>query len=96
MKIPLLLNDKKIVIETSSPKESLLTVLRRLNYISVKCGCAKGYCGSCMILLDDKIVPSCIVPVALARECKITTLEHFSKTEDYTDITKGFAKAGIH
>ncbi|MBQ9630807.1 MAG: 2Fe-2S iron-sulfur cluster binding domain-containing protein [Treponema sp.] len=95
MKIPLLLNNEKQVIE-ASPKEKLLTVLRRLNLLSVKCGCMEGGCGACMILLDNKIVPSCIVPVALARDAKIITLEYFSKTEEYTDIAKGFSKAGIH
>ncbi len=94
MKIPVTLNDTKIVLE-AEPGDKLLNVLRRQNLLSVKCGCSKGHCGACTVLLDGKPVPSCIVPVALSRDSKITTLEYFSKSEEYQDILSGFKKAGI-
>ncbi len=63
-----------------NPSESLLKVLRSLNdkkLLSVKCGCEKGFCGNCMVLLDDKPVPSCILPVGMVNNCNIVTLEYF-------------------
>ena len=76
MKIPLYLNNKKIVL-SAEPTESLLSVLRKEKLYSVKCGCQKGMCGNCMILLNDKSAASCLIPVGIARDCHIVTLEYF-------------------
>lgn len=94
MKIPFILNDEKIIVDTQVDT-SLMEVLRNLKCSSVKCGCGNGICGSCTILLNDKPVSACKIPVALVHEASVTTLEHFSKSDDYQFITKGFEKAGI-
>ena len=93
MKIPVTLNGSQTILE-ADPEEKLLTVLRRLRLISVKKGCGKGLCGCCSVLLDSRPVPSCLLPVGAARGSTIITLEHFSKTVDYTDIMNGFKQAG--
>jgi aerobic carbon-monoxide dehydrogenase small subunit len=95
MKIPLTLNGSKTVIEAESD-EKLLAVLRREGCLSVKCGCGKGICGACTVLLNTKPVPSCLIPVGIVRDCDIVTMEYFTKTEEYQDIMDGFSKAGIH
>ncbi len=95
MKIPLILNNRKIVI-TSDPSQSLFSVLRHEKLFSVKCGCQKGICGNCMILMNGEAVPSCIIPVGTARDTEIMTLECFKETPLYADIIKGFSRAGIH
>ncbi|MBP3710061.1 MAG: 2Fe-2S iron-sulfur cluster binding domain-containing protein [Treponema sp.] len=95
MKIPVTLNSSKIVLD-ANPNDTLLGVLRREGLLSAKCGCGKGVCGSCTVVLDGKPVPSCIIPVAVVRDAAVMTLEYFSKSDDYSDIMKGFNKAGIH
>lgn len=94
MKISLMLNGEKTIID-AQPDTSLMEVLRTLNLTSVKCGCGNGLCGSCTVLLNDKPVAACKIPVALVNENEIITMEAFSKTEEYESITKGFEKAGI-
>lgn len=94
MNIPVILNGEKIFFQADS-EEKLSSVLRRNGCLSVKTACAKGRCGSCTVLLNEKPVPSCRLPVALAINQKIETLEGFSKSEEYTAIMKGFEKAGI-
>lgn len=94
MIIPVTLNNEKTVLE-AEPSESLLSVLRRKKLFSVKCGCQKGHCGHCMVLLDDKPVPSCMISTSMARECRIVTLEYFVNYPMYKDIKKGFEDAGI-
>jgi carbon-monoxide dehydrogenase small subunit len=43
------------------PHELLADVLRtKLGYIEVKNGCGNGECGSCTVLLEGKVVASCI------------------------------------
>lgn len=94
MNIPVILNGEKIFFQADS-EEKLSAVLRRNGCLSVKTACAKGRCGSCTVLLNEKPVPSCRLPVALAINQKIETLEGFSKSGEYTAIMKGFEKAGI-
>lgn len=95
MKIPVVLNDKKLVLE-AEPDEKVIDVLRREKLFSVKHGCEKGFCGSCTILLDGKPVSSCILPVGIIRDSNIVTLEYFKSNPLYNDIINGFNKANIH
>jgi nicotinate dehydrogenase subunit A len=60
----------------SSPDTPLLYVLRNecgLN--AAKYGCGLGQCGACTVIIDGEAVFSCITPVMLAENRKVTTLE---------------------
>jgi len=95
MIIPFELNGKNVYID-SNPGERLVHILRRkFNLLSMKEGCLSGRCGSCMVLMNNNPLPSCIVPVFQIRNASIVTLEEFSKTEDCRDITQGFEEAGV-
>ena len=95
MIIPFELNGNMVYID-SNPGERLVHILRRrFNLLTAKEGCLSGRCGSCMVLLDGKPVPSCIVPVFQIRNSSIVTLEHFSATPEYHDVMEGFANAGV-
>lgn len=94
MKIPVLLNSEKRILD-AKPTETLRDVLRREGYLSVKEGCGAGKCGACTVLLDDKPVPSCIIPVGIVRNASIDTLEFFSLTKEADDIFSGFKQAGV-
>lgn len=62
------------------PGEILLDVLRdKLGVKSPKCGCDRGDCGACAVLLNGRSVRSCLI---LAIECdgqEIVTVEGISK-----------------
>lgn len=64
------------------PRESLLEVLReRLELTGTKEGCNNGNCGACSVILDGRLVNSCLV---LAVECEgssITTIEGIAQQE---------------
>ena len=94
MKIQFTLNNNPCLID-SDPSEKLIDVLRRENLSSVKQGCMSTSCGSCYVLLDNKAVASCHIPVGITIGSEIITLEYFSKTDFYSDIMKGFEKAGV-
>ncbi|MGA1974494.1 MAG: (2Fe-2S)-binding protein [Conexivisphaerales archaeon] len=56
--------------------DSLMDILRdRLDLKSVKDGCRSGDCGLCAVLLDGKLVNSCLVLAAQCRGSVVTTLE---------------------
>lgn len=94
MKIPLTINGEKTVIEASADKK-LIDALIDLKLLDSKKGCESGSCGACTVLLNGKPVPSCMIPVSILKEHKIITLENFRESETYTNIMKGFTKAGI-
>lgn len=61
------------------PNEILLDVLRdKLGIKSPKCGCERGDCGACTVLLDGKSVRSCLVLAVEAEGHEITTVEGIS------------------
>lgn len=94
MKIPVTLNGTKIELE-ADPEESLLSALRKNGNNCVKCGCNKGHCGACAILLDDNIAAACKIPAGISFDSDIVTLDYFKKTEEYKSIVEGFKMAGI-
>ena len=76
MKINFSLNNENIVVDTS-PDTALSAILRENAIFSAKKGCDKGFCGACTVLLNNRPVPSCIVPVAMVRNSSVITLEFF-------------------
>jgi aerobic carbon-monoxide dehydrogenase small subunit len=80
----------------ADPEDRLIDLLReQFRLFGAKAGCYAGKCGSCSVLLNGRVVPSCMVPVFAARSTEIITIEGFVQTVDYLDIEKGFRKAGI-
>ncbi len=64
MIIRITINDKFIVRDVS-PNRRLLDFLREdLGLKGTKYGCDQGECGACSVILNDKIVTSCIVLMA--------------------------------
>lgn len=74
--------------------KSLMDFLRDdLHITSVKNGCDEGACGACSILVDGKVVRSCIMKVSKFENKKIVTIEGFSEREKEI-YSYCFAKAG--
>lgn len=60
----------------ASPDTPLLYVLRNeLQLNGPQYGCGLEQCGSCLVLVNGKAVPSCMVPVANLNHASIITLE---------------------
>jgi carbon-monoxide dehydrogenase small subunit len=58
------------------PQESLLDALRNeLGLTGTKEGCTTGDCGACSVILDGRLVPSCLVLAPEAQDRSITTIE---------------------
>jgi carbon-monoxide dehydrogenase small subunit len=63
--------------------------------LGVQSDCRSGRCGRCLVFLDGRLVPSCLVPAFRARGSEIVTIEGFALTDEYQDIVAGFASAGM-
>ena len=65
-----------------TPNKRLLDVLREdLNLIGVKEGCSVGECGACTVIMDGKIINSCMVLAGQAQNSEILTVEGLEKEE---------------
>jgi carbon-monoxide dehydrogenase small subunit len=72
-------------------QESLLTALRdELHLTGTKEGCTTGDCGACSILLDGRLVPSCLVLAPEAAGRKITTVEGIANGEKLHPLQQKF------
>ncbi len=61
--------------ETVCPADRLLDYLRARGCTSVKEGCGEGECGACAVLLNGRLVNSCLVPLAHAEDADVLTVE---------------------
>jgi aerobic carbon-monoxide dehydrogenase small subunit len=73
------------------PQESLLTALRdELHLTGTKEGCTTGDCGACSILLDGRLVPSCLVLAPEAAGHQITTVEGIASGDKLHPLQQKF------
>ena len=81
MKLKLSINNKFYNTNIDGD-ESLLDILRKIGFKSVKKGCDTGTCGVCSVLIDGKPTLSCQFLAARAQGVKITTVEGLGKKAD--------------
>ncbi len=77
-----------------SPSETLLDLVRRLGYKSVKFGCGEGACGACTVIMDGRPVNSCLVLAVTAGGREVKTLESLGETRSPHLLQEAFIKAG--
>ena len=71
--------------------ETLLDVLRdRLGLTGSKEGCGSGDCGACSVVLDGRLVCSCLVLGAEANGCKVETIEGMAKGDKLHPLQQKF------
>ena len=72
-------------------EETLLEVLRdRLGLTGAKEGCGTGDCGACSIILDDRLVCSCLVLGAEAQGRRIETIEGMASGDKLHPLKQKF------
>ena len=73
------------------PEESLLDVLRdRLALTGAKEGCGTGDCGACSVMLDGRLVCSCLVLGAEAEGRSIETIEGMAEHGELHPLQRKF------
>ena len=78
-----------------SPARSLLDFLRMdLNLTGTKEGCGEGECGACSIVLNGRLVDSCLILAVEADAGKIQTIEGIADHGRLHPLQKAFAEKG--
>ncbi len=77
------------------PKKTLLELLRdNLDLTGTKEGCDEGECGACSVILDGKVVNSCLVLAVEADNAEVMTIEGIHRGEELHPIQKAFVDSG--
>lgn len=73
------------------PRQSLLECLRDvIGLTGTKEGCNDGNCGACTVILDDRIVTSCLVLGVEVQGRQITTIEGIASPDSLHPLQQAF------
>jgi aerobic-type carbon monoxide dehydrogenase small subunit (CoxS/CutS family) len=76
-------------------ENTLLEVLRdKLDLTGTKCGCNRGDCGACTVILDGAAVKSCLVLANTLNGRKVVTIEGIARGKDLHPIQRAFHELG--
>lgn len=88
------LNHEKKIYEGDLSRR-LLDVLREdYGLVGPKEGCGEGECGACAILLNHKIINSCLLPMAHVADQSVVTIEGFKTTKRYQVLEEAYMHNG--
>ena len=94
MKIVFTLNKQEVTYHGSGSVR-LLDVLRdEFGLTGAKEGCGKGECGACSVLLDGKVVNSCLVLVSQVAGRDIVTIEGLEQNGVLDPVQQAFIDEG--
>ena len=79
----------------TQPARFLLDILRdELHLTGAKRGCDNGTCGTCVVVLDERAVKSCIIPVEKLDGTTVLTVEGLSDGKTLHPIQQALIEAG--
>lgn len=73
---------------------TLLEALRETGHVEVKCGCEKGDCGACAVLVDDVAIDSCLTLAWASEGKEITTITGLGTPDDPHPLQAAFRDLG--
>lgn len=65
-----------------------------LGLTGTKEGCGVGVCGACTVLLDGRMVSSCLALAVAADGAEVTTIEGLARNNELTGIQQAFIRHG--
>jgi aerobic-type carbon monoxide dehydrogenase small subunit (CoxS/CutS family) len=88
-----IINGKPVTV-TFHADETLLSVLRSCGNTEVKEGCGEGQCGSCLVVLNGRLVNSCQVLAGSVPGAEILTVRGLGDIHVPHPIQTAFVEAG--
>jgi aerobic-type carbon monoxide dehydrogenase small subunit (CoxS/CutS family) len=86
------LNDKSVSVTTDGDRPLLWVLRTDLGLTGTKYGCGKGLCGACTVMLDDRAVRSCVIPVRSVKGKEVMTIEGLATNGKLHPIQEAFVK----
>ncbi len=95
--LTLTVDGKARAIEVDDPEMPLLYALRDdLQLNNPRFGCGLGQCGACTVMVDGRVVRSCIMPVSSVTGNKITTLAGIGTPEKPHPVQKAWIEEQVN
>lgn len=85
-------NVRKISVNTDKPLNTILDTL--VPSFAMNSKCLGSSCGNCLVLVNDVLTLSCLVPAFKLPGSFIVTFEGFMKSRLYHDIERAYAQTG--
>ena len=92
--IRLTVNGKSHAVEVPTYRTLLDCLRYDLGLTGSKEGCGVGVCGACTVLLDGKMISSCIALAVFADGREVTTVEGLAGDERLHPVQQAFMDAG--
>jgi len=73
---------------------TLLEALRDAGHVEVKCGCEKGDCGACAVLVDGEALDSCLTLAWTAEGAEVTTVTGLGNADKPHPLQQAFIEHG--
>ena len=86
------LNGKSVSLTTDSERKLLWVLRTDLGLTGTKYGCGKAICGACTVIVDDRAVRSCVIPVRSIKGKNVLTIEGLAKNGKLHPIQEAFVK----
>lgn len=103
--VTLVVNGREYDVEVASNERLLDTLREQLRLTGTKEGCGVGECGACSLILNGRLVNSCLVLTAQCHGAKIETIEGLGAAAklhplqqsfiDYNAVQCGFCTPGM-
>ena len=94
MKITLRINGEQHEADVWEGESLLFALRERLGLPGSKNACEQGECGSCSVLLDGRLVCSCLVLAAQADGHDVVTVEGLAENGRLHRVQEAFAETG--
>ncbi len=94
MKIALTVNGERREADVWGGESLLFALREQLGLPGSKNACEQGECGSCSVLLDGKLVCSCLVLAAQADGHEVVTVEGVAPAGSLHRVQEAFVAAG--
>jgi len=86
------LNRKSVRLEVDGSRKLLWVLRADLGLTGAKYGCGEGYCGCCTVLVNQKAVRACQVPVKEVHRKEVLTIEGLANNGTLHPVQAAFLK----
>ncbi|SEJ43341.1 nicotinate dehydrogenase subunit A [Dyadobacter sp. SG02] len=88
--IDIKVNGERHRVEAEADMPLLYLLRNKLELNGPKYGCGMEQCGSCMVLLNGKAMPSCVIPGSAAAVYEVVTLDGLARDGKLSVVQKAF------
>jgi len=88
------LNGKQTNLEVEGDRKLLWVLRTDLNLTGTKFGCGKGLCGSCTVVINNKAIRSCNLPVREVSGKEVLTIEGLAQGDSLHPLQSAFLDHG--